>query len=113
MNRQFDGPLALHSPTRPGAIFCIAADLSTRYTEGNKSSTRPMKRDKYSAEAALLDQGGSRKPGSQAAGKAARISKQTGASVRALTLFSRIAEDASFSAEAAHKAFGHLKRKAA
>lgn len=80
-----------------------------------KTSSKPMKSRKYSSLAAFFrrttESVTGRKVTETGAEKAARVSKETGVSVRALSLFSKIAEDKSYTADAAHKDFGHIKRK--
>jgi hypothetical protein len=71
-----------------------------------------MKTDKYSAIAAFFGRGKHAPAASKKEGeRVAALSKETGVSARALVLFSRIADDRSFTAEAAHKDFGGVKRK--
>lgn len=69
---------------------------------------------KYSAVKAFFSRAigaAERKAAPNADAKLATLSKETGVSVRALALFSRISEDPGFTAEAAHKDFGHVKHK--
>ena len=74
----------------------------------------PMKPKKYTAVKAFFSRAmgaTDRKSAPDAEAKIATLSRETGVSVRALSLFSRISEDPGFTAESAHKDFGHVKRK--
>jgi hypothetical protein len=72
-----------------------------------------MKPGKYSAVRAFFSRavGGAERKSEPAEAKIGALSKETGVSVRALSLFSKIDEDAGFTADAAHKDFGHVKQK--
>lgn len=76
-----------------------------------------MKPGKYSAEKAFIRRSAGsaeRKRDVTEEEKIAVLSKETGVSVRALTLFSKISEDkTNFTAEQAHKVFGRVRRKQA
>jgi hypothetical protein len=69
-----------------------------------------MKTNRYSAVAAFFGRG-KRSPAANAEARLADLSKETGVPVDTLSLFSKIGGHKGFTAEAAHKDFGHLKRK--
>ena len=72
-------------------------------------------KDKFSAATAFFGRG--RRASVRAAAvksepeKMAHLSEATRVSVRALTQFSKISESKDFTAESAHKDFGHVKLK--
>lgn len=75
-----------------------------------------MKPRKYSAVKAFFGRAlgvAERKAAPDADAKLATLSKETGVSVRALSLFSRISEDPGFTADEAHKDFGRVKHNQA
>jgi hypothetical protein len=73
-----------------------------------------MKTSKYSATAAFFGRGKTAPAPRKAAsdtGKLAQLRVQTGVSLRALTLFSRLSDHEGFTVDAARKDFGHVKSK--
>jgi len=73
-----------------------------------------MKHGKYTAVKAFFSRAigaGERKSAPQPDAKIEALSKETGVSVRAFSLFSKISADKTFTAESAHKDFGHVKPK--